>query len=105
MNNQLYLQSTNDLPQGQSGLPSPDEGGEGQSEGLVQVALIQTVEPFNTDIRSAGLYYTEGCAQVISEAVCRVMLFVYTGVTTVRSPYQPKAIFCRPHTELKAFDL
>ena len=68
MDNQLYLQSAYDLPQGQSGLPSPDEGGEGQPEGLVQVALIQTVEPFNTGIRSAGLYYTHRCAQVISEA-------------------------------------
>ena len=67
MDNQLYLQPADDLPQGQSGVPSPDEGGEGQPEGLVQVALIQTVEPFNTGLRSVGEQHTERCAQVISE--------------------------------------
>ena len=41
-----YLQAAYDLPERQSTLIPPDESGGGQPEHLVQVRLIQTIEPY-----------------------------------------------------------
>lgn len=41
------LKAANDFPQGQDALVAPDEGGGGESERLVQVGLLQSIESWD----------------------------------------------------------
>ena len=51
-----YLQASDDLPQRKGRLLSADERGRGQVEDLVQVRLVQAVEPYGGEERRAQPY-------------------------------------------------